>query len=162
MRTPGTAQELERQRFRAISLLNAGHRPGVVAQWLGVSPAAVSQWKKHYQQAGWEGLKATPHPGPRPKLTLREREALERLLLKGPQAHGYPTDLWTLKRVAEVIEKHFAVRYDLSGVWHVLQRMGWSCQRPEHRARERNEEAVVTWRRKDWPRLKKRSPSPRP
>lgn len=155
MRTPGTAQELERQRFRALSLLNAGHRPSAVAQRLGVSPAAVSQWKKHYQQAGWEGLKATPHPGPRPKLTLRERETLERLLRKGPQAHGYPTDLWTLKRIAEVIEKHFAVSYDPSGVWHVLKRMGWSCQRPERRARERNEEAVAVWRQKDWPRLKK-------
>src|SRR5512141_337790 len=119
MRTPGTPEELERQRFRAIALLDAGHRPREVAKVLGVSPAAVSQWKTLYQRAGPEGLKATPHPGPKPKLTAAQRQKLERLLLKGPLAHGYPTDLWTLKRIAEVIEKQFAVHYDPSGVWHV-------------------------------------------
>jgi transposase len=157
MRTPGTPEELERQRFRAVALLEAGHRPGEVAKRLGVSPAAVSQWKKLYQQAGPEGLKATPHPGPKPKLTVPQRHKLERLLLKGPLAHGYPTDLWTLRRIAEVIERHFAVSYDPSGVWHLLKALGWSCQKPERRAREADEEAMVGWRQQPWPRLKKSS-----
>ena len=136
-------------------MLEAGHRPSAVAKILGVSPAAVSQWKKCYQQAGPEGLKATPHPGPKLKLTMPQRCKLERLLLKGPVAQGYATDLWTLKRIAEVIEKHFAVHYDPSGVWHVLKAMGWSCQRPERRARECDEAAVAAWRQQDWPRIKK-------
>jgi transposase len=157
MRTPGTPQELERQRFRAIALLEAGHRPGEVAKRLGVSPTAVSQWKMIYQRAGPDGLKAKRHPGPKPKLTPAQHHKLERLLLKGPVAHGYSTDLWTLRRVAEVIERHFGVHYDLSGVWHVLHGMGWSCQKPEHRARERDEEAIASWRQQDWPRIKKRS-----
>ena len=160
MRTPGTPEELERQRFRAVALLEAGHRPGEVAKKLGVSPAAVSQWKKRYQQAGSEGLKAIPHPGPKPKLTPAQRQELERLLLKGPLAHGYLTDLWTLKRIAEVIEKHFAVRYDPSGVWHVLKALGWSCQKPERRARECDEDALAGWRQQPWPGIKK-SPSKR-
>ena len=160
MRTTGTPKELERQRFRAVALLDAGHRPSEVARRLGVSPAAVSQWKKLYQRAGPEGLKATPHPGPKPKLTTSQRQKLERLLLKGPLAHGYPTDLWTLKRMAEVIEKHFGVHYDPSGVWHVLKALGWSCQKPERRARECNEQAIAGWRQQQWPRIKK-SPSQR-
>jgi transposase len=128
MRTPGTPEELERQRFRAIALLDAGHRPGEVARRLGVSPAAVSRWKKLYRQAGSDGLKATPHPGPKPKLAPPQRRKLIKLLLKGPRAHGHPTDLWTLKWIAEVIERHFGVRYDPSGVWHMLKSVGWSCR----------------------------------
>ena len=122
------------------------HRPGEVARILGVSPAAVSQWKKLYQQAGPDGLKATLHPGPKPKLTIAQRRKLERLLLKGPLAHGYPTDLWTLKRIAELIERHFAVQYDLSGLWHVLKTMGWSCQKTERRSQDCDEDAFVGWR----------------
>lgn len=159
MRTPGKPEELECQRLQAVALLEAGHGPSEVARRLGVSSGAVSQWKKVYQQAGREGLKAKPHPGPRPKLTSEQRRELAPLLLKGPLAHGYATDLWTLKRIAEVIETHFGVCYDPSGVWHVLRQMGWSCQKPEDRARERDEEAVARWRQQDWPRLKK-SPSP--
>jgi transposase len=155
MRTPGTAQELERQRFRAVALLDVGHRPGAVAQMLNVSPAAVSQGKTLYPRAGPEGLKAIPHRGPKPKLTPPQRQKLARLLVKGPQAHGYPTDLWTLKRMAEVIERHFGVHYDPSGVWHVLKALGWSCQKPERRARECDEEAIAAWRQEEWPRIKK-------
>jgi transposase len=161
MRTPGKPEELECQRLQALTLLEAGHRPSDVARRLGVSPGAVSRWKKISQRAGREGLKAKPHPGRRPKLTARQRRKLEELLLKGPLAHGYMTDLWTLKRIAEVIEKHFGVRYDPSGVWHVLRGIGWSCQRPEGRARERDEEAIARWRQQDWPRIKK-SPAERP
>ncbi len=157
MRTPGKPEELECQRLQAFALLQAGHGPSEVARKLGVSPAAVSRWKKVAQQAGREGLKAKRHPGRRPKLTVRQRQKLESLLLKGPLAHGYMTDLWTLKRIAEVIEKHFGASYDPSGVWHVLHSIGWSCQKPEGRARERDEKAIARWRQHHWPRIKKRS-----
>lgn len=157
MRPQGKPEELERRRFRAIALLETGHRPGEIAEMLGVSPGAISQWKTAYQRAGPEALKAKPHPGPKPKLTQRQRQKLEQLLLKGPVAHGYPTDLWTLRRIAEVIEEHFGVSYDLSGVWHLLKGLGWSCQKPERRARERDEAAIASWRREDWPRIKKRA-----
>ena len=161
MRTPGKPEELECQRLQAVALLEAGHGPSEVARRLGVSPGAVSRWKKIDQQVGREGLKAKPHPGRRPKLMIDQRQNLAALLLKGPLAHGYTTDLWTLKRIAEVIEKHFGAPYDPSGVWHVLREMGWSCQRPEGRARERDEEAIARWRQQDWPRIKK-SPTKRP
>lgn len=157
MRTPGKPKELERRRFRGIELLQAGHRPCDVAERLGVSRGAVSQWKKVLQRDGPDGLKAKVHPGPPPKLTTKQCQKLARLLSKGPRGHGYRTELWTLQRVAEVIRKHFGVRYDPSGVWHLLRRMGWSCQKPERRARERDEQAILRWRQKDWPRIKKRA-----
>jgi transposase len=72
-------------------------------------------------------------------------------------AHGYRTELWTLKRVAQLIGKRFGVSYDPSGVWHVLRNMNWSAQKPERRARERDEQAIAQWRKEDWPRIKKRA-----
>jgi transposase len=155
MRSKGSPKELEQRRMRAMVLLDQGWSQAEVAEHLGVTPGAVSQWKKRYRRDGPDGVRAKPHPGPKPKLTPRQREQLGRLLLKGARAHGYRTELWTLTRVAEVIQKRFGVQYDPSGVWHVLRNMGWSCQKPERRARERNEQAIAQWRKKDWPRIKK-------
>jgi transposase len=71
--------------------------------------------------------------------------------------HGWSTELWTLPRIADLIARKFGVQYDQSGVWRLLRRLGWSCQKPERRARERNQEAIDRWRKTDWPRIKKRS-----
>jgi transposase len=147
--------EREQRRMRAMELLDQGWSQADVARHLGVTQGAVSQWKKRYQRDGLVALKASPHPGPRPKLTARQLDQLGRLLLKGAGAHGYRTELWTLRRVAELIQKRFGVHYDPSGVWHVLRRMDWSCQKPERRARERDEQAIARWHKKDWPRIKK-------
>jgi transposase len=106
-------------------------------------------------------LRAKRHPGAKPKLAREDRPKLAKLLLKGPLAHGYWTDLWTLQRVAQLIEKHFGVHYHPSSVWRLLRAMGWTAQKPERRARERNEEAIRRWRRRDWVRIKK-SPPPEP
>jgi transposase len=156
MRSKGSPKELEQRRLRAMALLDQGWSQADVARHLGVTQGAVSQWKKRYQRDGPEALKAIPHPGPQPKLTAKQREQLGRLLLKGARAHGYRTELWTLKRVTAVIRQRFDVQYDPSGVWHVLRNMAWSCQKPERRARERNEESIAQWRKEDWPRIKKR------
>lgn len=90
-----------------------------------------------------------------PALSERQLQQLDRLLRRGPTRCGFPTELWTLKRVAQLIEAEFGQCYDPSGVWHLLKRMGWSCQKPERRARERDEAAIAAWRKKDWPRIKK-------
>ena len=161
MRPQGSPQELEQRRWRAMALLDHGWSQAEVARHLGVTQGAVSQWKKRYQRDGPEAIKAIPHPGPKPKLTPRQRKQLGRCLLKGARAHGYRTELWTLRRVTELIRDRFGVQYDPSGVWHVLRNMGWSCQKPERRARERDEAAIARWRKEDWPRIKKR-PKKRP
>jgi transposase len=149
---------LEHRRLRAVQLLEAGHGPAEIGRMLGVTRGAVSQWKKVYQRGGREAVLAKPHPGPTPKLTARQRQQLVKILLKGARAAGYRTELWTLPRIAEVIRQRFGVKYEQSAVWRVLHKMDWSCQKPERRAREANEEVVVRWRAQDWRRIKKRAP----
>jgi len=152
----GSRKEAERRRWRAMALLDQGRSQAQVAHKLGVTPAAVSQWVKARRQRGDTALQAKPHTGRTPKLNDRQVARLDKLLRQGPTKHGYATELWTLSRVVQVIAKHFAVTYGPSGVWHLLWRMGWSAQKPERRARERDEDAIARWRKKDWPHIKKR------
>ena len=63
--------------------------------------------------------------------------------------------LWTCPRVAALIERHFGVSYHPAWVWQILRDLGWSCQKPEHRPRERDEEQIANWRAVEWPRIKK-------
>lgn len=154
----GSRKDAEQRRLRAMTLLRRGYCQSEVARPVGVTPGAVSQWVKAYRRDGPNALKAKAHPGPKPKLSRPQIERLQKLLLQGATHHGFATELWTLARIVAVIRKHFAVTYDPSGVWHLLQRMGWSCQKPERRARERDEQATAAWYKKDLPRIKKRSP----
>jgi transposase len=100
---------------------------------------------------------AQVHPGPAPKLSPKQQERLVVFLRQGPRKHGWTTELWTLPRIAELIARKFDIQYDQSGVWRLLRRLGWSCQKPERRARERDQEAIDRWRKNDWRRIKKRS-----
>ena len=155
MRPKGSAEALEMRRMIAARLLQMGKGIREVARMVGVSPSSVLRWKKALQRGGIEALKAKPHPGKPPKLSDEQKRELEAILRKGPLAAGFPTDLWTLKRVAIVIERHFGVKYHPSHVWKILRAMGWSAQKPERRARERDEEAIRRWREETWPKIKK-------
>ena len=158
MRPKGSKAELEARRRRAVAMLGQGLGVCEVARRVGVWPGSVVRWRDAYRRAGEEGLRAKRHPGAKPKLAPEDRPELAELLLKGPPAHGYRTDLWTLQRVAQMIEKHFGVRYHPSSVWRLLRAIGWTSQKPERRARERDEDAIARWRREDWPRIKKSPP----
>lgn len=142
--------------MRAAKLLAQGMKPSDVARAVGSSPSSVSRWKEVIGKHGIEGLKAKPHPGPKPRLSPGQKKKLEKILLRGAAASGYGTDLWTCPRIAQVIEKRFGVRYHPYHVWRLLRSMGWSCQKPERRARERDEAAIRRWRKQDWPHIKKR------
>lgn len=156
MRPIGSAEELERRRRQAMGLIDQGMTPAAVAQAVGTSRASVTRWRQAVEARGPEGLESRPHPGGVSRLTVGQRKRLVRLLLQGPRRHGYGTELWTLARVAEVIAVTWGVKYHPSAVWHILRAMGWSCQKPERRARERDEEAIGRWMQQDWPRIKKR------
>ena len=156
MRTKGSAAELEHQRRTAARLLEQGMMPIRVAEALGVSPAAVTRWKQAWQKGGEDALAGKPHPGGTSRLTPAQRRRLVRLLLQGPRKHGYRTELWTLARVAEVIAVNFGVQYHPGHVWKILRAMAWSSQKPERRARERDEQAIATWRQDEWAGIKKR------
>ena len=161
MRPKGSAAELEQRRRLAVSLLEQGMRAAQVARAVGTSRASVTRWRQAYEEGGAEAIAAKPHPGRPPRLSAAQRRRLAKLLLQGARKHGYSTDLWTLARVAEVIAVNFGVAYTIGHVWRVLRAMRWSSQKPDRRARERDEQAIEQWRRQDWPRIKKR-PKKRP
>lgn len=139
-----------------MALVDQGMKPAAVARAVGTSRASLTRWRQMYQAGGQKAMDAKPHPGGKSRLTQRQRKRLVGLLLQGPRKHGYGTELWTLARVSELIAVTFGVGYHPSAVWHILRAMGWSCQKPERRARERDEQAIAAWRPKEWARIKKR------
>lgn len=155
MRPPGKAQELERRRIRAVQLFKQGKSPTRISEYLGCSRSSVYRWIEQ-AKAGPDGLRSIPVPGRPRKLSPRQHRQLERLLLKGATAHGWPNELWTASRVTQIIRRHFGVLYHPEHVRYILkQRLGWSSQKPEQRARERDENEIGRWKREEFPRIKK-------
>jgi transposase len=155
MRPSGNQKTLEQRRHQAVELLEQGFGTNEVARRFGVTSGAVSQWKAKYKQQGRDGLCATPNTGRPAGLNAKQKKRLLRLLLRSPHNFGFATELWTLERIGKVIRDYFGIDYDPSSVWHILRNLGWSCQKPQVRARERDEEAIEKWRKQDWPRIKK-------
>lgn len=160
MRTQGSAAELEAKRRIAGELLLQGKPVAEVARLVKASWSSVKRWKVAVERGGLDAVAAKPHPGKPCRLSARQKQQLVRILIQGPLKSGYATDLWTCPRVAEVIERRFDVRYHVDHVWRLLSGLGWTCQKPEQRARERDQAAIARWRARDWPRIKK-SPVPR-
>ena len=100
-------------------------------------------------------MAAVPHPGKPPKLSARQREGLRKRLLKGALSEGFDTDLWTCSRVKEVIRRRYGVEYHVDALPYVLKSLGFTCQKPQLKAVERDDEAIATWIARDWPRIKK-------
>lgn len=144
---------LEQRRRRGMELLADGVAQAEVARRLGVTPATVCKWNGK-RARGAQGWKRRPLGRP-VKVTTEHRQQLTRILKQGAQAHGFMTDLWTLPRIAAVLEREAGVRVHPGHLWRVLGAMGWSVQRPEKRALQRDEEAIARWKRHTWPALKK-------
>ena len=159
MRPRGSAAELENRRWRAIDLLKRGLSIIGVARRLGCSHSSVILWRDKLGRHGKSALKAKPVPGRPTKLGATQRAKLPALLLRGAMAWGYSTDLWTTSRIATVIGREFGVRYHRAHIGRVLDDIGWSCQKPERRALERDEEAIKRWKRYRWIAIKKKSGS---
>jgi transposase len=155
MRPKGSAAELEARRRLAGRLLLEGRKIGEVAQIVAASESSVRRWHRAVKKGGLEALEAKPHPGRRPRLNAKQKRRLVKILLAGPRKAGYRTDLWTCPRVAEVIANTFRVKYHPAHVWKILRSLGLTSQKPEQRARERDEAAIRRWRERDWPRIKR-------
>ena len=156
MRPHGSPEELQRRRERAVKLLRQGQAPVEVAHLVGVDRRSVRRWRAAFEQGGAESLRARPTPGRPSKLTAEQKQELEQALLEGAQAAGFPTDLWTCRRVGELIRLRFGVRYHVTHMARLLRSLGWSPQKPTRRAIERNEAAIHNWIKHDWPRIKKK------
>jgi transposase len=147
---------MEERRMRAADLFAAGVRQADVARELGVSHQTASDWHALWREGGKEALRGAGRAGRRPKLSAARLAEVEAALARGPQADGFPTELWTLTRVADVIEAVTGVRFHPGHVWRILrEQLGWTRQRPARRAIERDGEAIDRWVKERWPAIRK-------
>lgn len=156
MRRKGTNEQLAERRARGLALLAEGKTSKEVAEILEVTKRSVDRWQADAKNL--KKKKATRPVGRPRKLSAKQMKHLEKALDKGAYAFGYAGDYWTLDRIAQVIWQLFRVRYETSAVWHVMQRMGWSSQRPQRQPLHRNEEPIEQWKEEELPRVKKVSP----
>jgi transposase len=142
--------------MRAVELFEAGARQVDVVTQLRVSAQTASRWYHRWHSGGRDALVGAQRLGRTPRLSDGQLVEVETALVVGPKANGFATDMWTLARVAQVIERVSGVRYSPSQTWLILrQRLGWTRQRPARRAVERDDEAIEQWVKRDWPRIKK-------
>jgi transposase len=137
-------------------LSQAGWKQAAIAEALGVTPGAVSQWLSRARQGGVAALYKRKAAGPKPQFTAEQRAQLPQFLARGAEAYGFRGDIWTRGRVAAVIRREFGVQYTLVHVGRILRGCGWSLQKPVCRAVQRDEAAIRRWQEERWPEVKKR------
>ena len=162
MRTPGTALELEKGRFLAVRRLGDGRTQAEVAAFLEVSERTVGRWAAAHRKAGEAGLKAKPAHGRPPALTPEEEAEVLGWLSRPPSEFGMPTELWTCKRLAALMQGRLGVSLHPCYLSHWLRARGYSTQIPEVQARERDREAARRWAEEHWEEIKKKRPSTGP
>ena len=156
MRSKGTAAELEGRRRLAVQRVGEGWAQKDVAAFLGVHPVTVAKWVARHRVDGGDGLKAKPTPG-RPRfLTAAHEQKVLGWLAESPTKHGFDTDLWTARRVAELIHRKFGVRFHPNYLREWLTKRNYTPQKPARRARQRDQAAIDRWVAEDWPRIQKR------
>jgi transposase len=149
----------EGRRRRAWELKEQGWKQQDSAAALGVTGGAVSQGLKRAREYGVEALRRHPAPGREPTLTGEQIAQLPSLLERGPEAYGFRGQVWTCKRVAEVIRRTFGVVDHPAPVSRLLHAVRHSVQQPRTRAAQRDEGAIAAWWRERWPALEKKRPT---
>jgi transposase len=146
----------EQRRLRAWALYNNGWKQTDIAEALGVTDGAVSQWISAARNDGVEALHARKHPGPTPKINAEQEKQLATLLKQSATDHGYRGAVWTTPRVCDLIKRTFGISYHPDHVGRILHRLGFSVQKPHLRSRQRDDAAVAEWNNTRWPALKKK------
>ena len=146
----------EARRFRAWELKQKGWSQTRIAEALGVTPGAVSQWFKAVREGGLTALRSRKGGGPKPRLSERQLHRLPELLARGAEAYGFRGEVWTRARVRAVIQREFGVTYSVEQVGRLLSKIGWSRQKPVERASQRDEEEIGRWHEETWPELEKK------
>ena len=154
-RPKGSAELIEARRRQALRLMKEGYSLNEVGRLVGCAASSVMRWRDARREGGDRALKVRFSPGRPRSLTQAQRQHLVKRLLKGAMANGFSTEWWTSARVASVIQKHCRVQFHRSHVARLLHEWGFSCQKPERQALERNEARIEQGKRRDWPRVKK-------
>ena len=149
-------EEPAKKRIRAGRLLLQGKKPAEVALAVGVGRQTVYTWRALLDEGGIDALRCAPSRGRPARLDETKLEGLRRVLLQKPTEHGFGTELWTLKRVGVVIHRLYGVKFGQTQTWRLLGALGFSVQKPDRRAIERNEDIVRGWKRSTFPALKKK------
>jgi transposase len=137
-------------------MLRSGATFRAVSKKVKASLSSVVRWYQAYRKKGRKGIRSQAKWGRPSLLTEQQKILLRKKLLKGAGAAGYSTELWTLQRIVRLVQADFGVRYTHVGVWKMLRHdFGWSYQKPEKRALQRDEKAIAQWKRTTWPRIKK-------
>jgi transposase len=155
MRPKGSSRIILDRRLRALEMLKSGLSLNEVARKIGCAPSSVMRWRDRKREGGKKGLAVGKSPGRPRRLDDEQRRELVQILLAGPAFLDYPTDLWTTTRIAEVIRGTFGVDYHPAHVGRLMHQLGWTPQKPERRARERDEGKIRKWIKSEWPRVKK-------
>jgi transposase len=153
----------EARRFQAWHLKQTGWSQRQIAAALGVSAAAVSQWIRRVREGGVQALSHRRPPGAPRRLAAEQLARVPTLLQRGPQAYGFRGQVWTRKRIAEVMRVEFGMVYHPTHVGRFLKALRWSPQKPVRRARQRDEAAIAQWREERWTAIKRgRKPKGKP
>ena len=145
----------EKIRLQAARLFRKRVPQAEIARKLCVTRTAVHYWHRAWKKKGMKGLRSKGHPGFPSKLTDEKRNAFKKAILRGPQAYGFETNLWTLRRLSVVMHKVTRVKFGHNHTWEIVRSLGFTCQKPRVRAIERDEEAIGAWKEKRLPGLKK-------
>lgn len=146
---------MEKRRLQAVKFFKANQSNSEIARRLAVHRQSVGVWRRQWEQDGKQGLASKGPAGPKSRLTAAQADAIAQAVLDGARAAGHATEVWTLPRIARLIQDQCGVKYHPGHVWHLLDRLGFSCQQPSRRAIERNEPEIRRWQRHRWPALKK-------
>ena len=146
---------LELRRLEAGKLFAKGTNQAEIARRFKVTTAAVCQWHSAWQRKGNDGLLSKGPSGIDPKLSDKKKERLRQLILKGPIKAGYTTDFWTISRIQDIIKKKLKIPLGTGTIWRTIVNLGFSCQKPERRSKERKEKMITDWKLKTFPKLKK-------
>jgi transposase len=147
---------LEEMRMRAVKRIQDGESPEIIARVLGVDRSTVYGWLARYRRGGWNGLKAKPLSGRPPKLDGKKlRWVYDTVTKKNPLQLKFAFALWTREMVAKLIKDKFHIVLSAVSVGRLLAQLGMTCQKPLHRAQERDEALVQQWLKKDYPEIKK-------
>lgn len=152
----GPADQRAARRRLGVTRVNQGWKQKDVAAFLGVSLKAVGKWVAAHKAGGDEALASKLHSGAKPKLSKRQERSVLSFLAKKPQAFGYKTDLWATKRLAEVIQKRYGIRFHSNYLAAWLRQRGYSPPKPQLEAKERKSPAIARWVAEDWPWIKKK------